>query len=227
MEQTNNIEENKSPYVPEEKKVTPQVSLKSSSKLIPILLIILIFAVLGVGALYAYGNYFRKETPIVNPNTNKPITISPTDPTSNWKTYTKSGISLKYPNDWLSEEFTIDGGEEVHGVASFKPMNYRLDFSALPLQISYWENPKNLSVEDYHNEINRSRQMIYPLYDKSAETALIGNNRGYLSHNADCQPFVCDRYVIPFKGKIWEILVDPGQYKEVALQIISTVKFTY
>ena len=104
MEQTNNIEENKSPYVPEEKKVTPQVSLKSSSKLIPILLIILIFAVLGVGALYAYENYFRKEKPIVNPNTNNPITISPTDPTSNWKTYNGALVSYKYPTGLFIRE---------------------------------------------------------------------------------------------------------------------------
>ncbi len=94
--------ENNPPTVPP----TP----KTKSKLMPILLIVLILAILGVGGVYAYKNFFAKETeatptPISTPE-------STPDPTADWKTFvTKDKIvTFKYPSDWTVEQSTTSEG---------------------------------------------------------------------------------------------------------------------
>lgn len=106
---------------------------KQKNKLMPILLIVLILTILGVGGMYAYKNFFVKvpeptPTPIATPE-------STPDPTADWETYTntKRGYSMRYPTDWTVKEVSENRPEfkdKVEYIVFYSPTkDYALTFS--------------------------------------------------------------------------------------------------
>ncbi len=72
----------------------------TKSKLIPVLLIILAFAILGTGGYFVYQRYFAKE-PVAtrSPSPTPQVTA---DPTADWKKYVSQNKNLEfqYPKNW-------------------------------------------------------------------------------------------------------------------------------
>jgi hypothetical protein len=97
---------------------------KLKNKLLPVLLIILIIMILGIGGLFIYKKYFSK--PIVQSignSTNQPV--STPDPTTDWQTYTndKLGFSFKYPKELTNIDNKLDiytSGEGSIGILQIR-----------------------------------------------------------------------------------------------------------
>ena len=119
------------PPVENKPSVTPSTP-KAKSKLMPILLIVLILVLLGVGGIYAYKNFFVK-TPEPTPTPISTPEVTP-DPTADWKTYTnnKRGYSMRYPTDWTTKEVSEERpqfGDKVEYVVFYSPTkDYALTF---------------------------------------------------------------------------------------------------
>ncbi|MGC9343816.1 MAG: PsbP-related protein [Bacteroidales bacterium] len=150
----------------------------------------------------------------------------------NWKTYTDlvHKISFKYPASWIYEEFEIQGKPEHHGLIKLKPKEYEPDIPVIPLFVAYWDNPENLTVEEFDQKINEDVEMRYPLYNDEAEMVKIDDVSAYYESKGDCSPFTCYKYVVSAENRIWEISSqyskDPDEFKPVVDQIISTFEFT-
>lgn len=91
---------------------------KSKNKLMPILLFVLILAILGVGGLYAYKNFFIKAP---EPTPTPEATSEPTtNPTANWEVYSNSthNVSFKYPSSWILTETKgqVENGETYNTI---------------------------------------------------------------------------------------------------------------
>lgn len=158
------------------------------------------------------------------------ITVTPAiDPTANWKTYNNLGISFKYPANWISEKYEVSGRAEHHGLLRLKSENYQSEMPSVPLFIHYWDNPEDLTIEQYDKKINQGAAMLYPLYNSQAQTMTLGGLTARYEPRGDCSPFNCYKYVISVQNKIWEIssqyATDPIEFKSIVDQILSTFKF--
>ncbi len=124
--------------------------------IIEILLIVIVVGLLGFIGWYVYSQNNKANNSLKNTDSaskTKPIpqqnseaqTAKPIDETQNWKSYTRYGITLKYPTDWglkandntqststtlTSPEFTDDGtkGQQITvDEAQFTPSGLTVD----------------------------------------------------------------------------------------------------
>lgn len=187
-------------------------------------------AILVIGIFYAGYQYSQKQ-----PKPTTPLTTSPTpilDPTANWKTYqnTQAGISFKYPNGWIIEPYDVAGFSYFHGIVQLKIEGQQYGPEPATMSISYWDNPENLTLDKFEQKLNEGGGKYYSLDLPNAQKITIARISSYYwkSVASACEPVRCGRYMIPYKGRIFDIpLYFPTaeQQKETIDQILSTFRF--
>lgn len=197
-------------------------ALKPKNKLIPILLIILILTVLGVGGMFAYKNFFVKApTPTPTPVS----TPEPTpDPTADWKTYSNKLFSFKYPPTWdtylmgenVETALMVAPKEKVDGV---KQMEAFGGGSFLTLVINTSIKPFEFKSDEYQSV--------------SSKPITVGGINGTVYSTdiiQDMQGFSKGNKITTVDVKVDNTYISIGlldqEYKETYDQILSTFTIT-
>lgn len=220
------------PPVPPTPPVLPPAE-KSRNWFKILLIIIGLLIILGLfGNIYLLlqkGNPKLISQPTPAPTQTVLLSTPTPDPTANWKIYNNAGISFKYPLDWVSEKFEMPGRAELHGLVQLMPENYKPDIPIMPLFIMYWDNPGDLTIEQYDKKINQGAAMLYPLYNRQAQITTLGGLTARYEQEGDCAPFGCHKYVVSAQNRIWEISSqytnNPNEFKPIVEQILSTFQF--
>lgn len=221
--------------------------MRNNSKgFVQILVVILLLVLVG-GAAYYFGAQKGKislnPTPVSSTEPSAIPSVKPTsDPTANWKTYTKLGVSFRYPGDILS----FDGSDTSVGHAwantafSVDPTNpwktnfLRLDISVQkidPTSQTYLNRPSP-SLRDYPDNTNITDSMI-KLYNidngKDGVAYFQGSSVDSTTH--DNQLFVA-QWIDYDNLKLYNLILTAHDknflfsYRQVFDQILSTFKFT-
>lgn len=187
-----------------------------------------VVAVLIYGAIYYYMFYGKSNPYNAQTTYNKLTSIpSPTtsDPTANWKTYTSSMYTLKYPAAWYANEYTF--GKDAPGGAC-------VDFSDVT------------NSQDIPGKISPENHQIVTVCTNSSQMPKTFPYTNGSSKNETIQPFSINGYT-GIKGKTSSV-VDVVNGSDVVLlqspkagyvqitralnatdkfdQILSTFKFT-
>lgn len=178
------------------------------------------------------GSLVEIATPSTIPSTN--LTSTFTEEAANWKTYinTQLGISFKYPNSWVTKSNDI-ASTYLHGVVALYPEGQEPQ-GPIPsaIAVSYWDNPDQLSLKDLDQKY--SGGVGSPgLYSPIPQKVVGPVGPALYQTNANCEPVLCDRILIPYKDKVYVLteyynsVDDPNRksQKEVLNQILSTFKF--
>ena len=212
----------------------------SGSKLRPVLLMILLLVIVGVGA-YLLGTSKTETPPII---AQVSVSISPIpNPTANWKTYTNAqyGFEFKYPNSYSFKQ-----KEPVAGEISALPENlkkfatffiYNPD-KTVKITVSVYNNLQYLPLDDWIKQVSEfGTQPSFINETKYAGSNNINFLRGIygccesfdLTAFASYQnriieiddPIAFDEYIKYIHGDI-KIL----STEDIFNQILSTFKFT-
>lgn len=220
---------------------------KGSSLIYVLLLILLVTGGLGYYILNNQSQFnptlpngnsqsviIAKKTPSASPSafpTMDTSNLSKID-TSNWKTYTnqKFGISLKYPNTLKIPTKNADDNE----IVGFLPVNAADNISPV-IDIRILDNPNNLSIQAYNEQYKDSANPSLVWDDLSkAKVTTVGGKQAYFLELSQCDPELCDRYLIPLQNKIIEVYRLSGVYNVILETesvpifngIISSLKFS-
>jgi hypothetical protein len=191
---------------------------------LPILLLIIIIA-----AASAFGGFYvakQMVTTSIKPTPTQPLLPSPTpDETADWKTYSASFFSFKYPNDWMvSNSEGQSGIKTFHYLIDVKIPSYQYGPEPATMSISYWDNPQKLDIPTYQKQIRGA-----PIYNSNYQTYHQGELVGYYTNDGPCEPVLCEAYTIQGIDKILVIKLfqkSATQYHQTLNQILSTFKFT-
>ncbi|OGY27544.1 MAG: hypothetical protein A2Z42_03035 [Candidatus Woykebacteria bacterium RBG_19FT_COMBO_43_10] len=173
--------------------------------------------------------------------TSTSATSAEKDETANWKTYKneKIGITFNYPNNWtLVKTWQSDqAGLTVTSYFSYlnlAPQDY--NGVLILINITLFENPKDLSAEEYEKKLEKETNIDWDLYnpsDKQLSTEL--GEDAFYRENGFCEPSPCDIYTLIYhnKGKIVRLSSfkkSPSEgkipnQKRTFDQILSTFKF--
>jgi len=238
--------------------VAPEpVNNKKTSKF-SIIIIAVLMLLIGLLGGYIISNKYQSMQ-YGSQNTNSYITptievSSTVNPTSSvpadWKTYenTYLGISFKYPSDWriadpYNGNYLGDPGAAKNYVGLI-PANKEQGGSITPIYLERLDNPKNLSLEAYQDEINKTANIEQHYYTKAQVITSVDGYTAY--YDVGCgEPFICDTVTIMAKNNIFifnNVYLDKGDdvypvseritkqdlqaYKIIFNQIVSTIKFT-
>lgn len=148
--------------------------------------------------------------------------------TSDWKIYSDNFFSFKYPGAWILN--TYGKGENLFdGVVSLTDPSNGNQTGVSSITILFYENQKQLSLEDYEAEevkkyspeAQRTR-----FYHASAINTILGNAKALLLEEEDCEPSICDVYVLNVRDMIYQILVRYDFVNRSSIkQILSTFNF--
>ncbi len=203
----------------------------------PILIVLLI--ALAIGGYFLYQQQAKTTLPTPSPTQTttqpspNPTNTSPvpngTGETTSWKTYTDTelGISFKYPDTW-EVKTTIVAGPNTKYV--YLEIPQEKDSARFAVAVDYIDNPKNLSVKQFQEELNK-KNMAVPLifYSDNSSPVKVAGIDGFYEKNGNCEPYNCSIYSVSYKGKIWLIkLMETihGKYVSEKGKIVSTFKFT-
>ncbi|MCL5783922.1 MAG: hypothetical protein M1142_01005 [Patescibacteria group bacterium] len=152
--------------------------------------------------------------------------LNPTTEPDTWETYTNArwGVSFDHPKSWQIKSDTSDSVELV------------ANNSQQMLYFYYINNPQNLTLEEIDQENMKKYQENgqvgfdpVPLLSKSSVLTQVGKYQAYYEKEFFCEPSLCQRYVIPYKGKVIMIELFPDSYTStsgnITTKILSTFKF--
>jgi len=225
------------------------------NKLPIILAIIVLFIIFGFGAYYYLGvkkSSSNKACPAIArickdgstaiPGPNCALKCSeastfptPTaiDETANWKTYEdkENGIYFKYPNDWVTKPYQFEGNKAFHSIIQLDPTD-RKDKGPAPSSyaFAYWDNPDSLSLEQFDKKYTGNSGIGPGIYSSKSITKTISGVIAYYQQDAICEPLYCDKYIIPYKTKIFTLTIfystnDKTSKRLIFDQILSTFRF--
>lgn len=168
------------------------------------------FGIIGIGILIGITGYFL-GTKNIKPSTST-VSVSPTptpDPTANWKTYTHSNFTLKYPEIWyFKDNPNYPGGNNV----SFFPVGKEADYG-----YGDHEGSEAFSLE-FSND-NRTLEDLKKNYYQNAINLMIGGKPAIKT------PFNL-LIIKPSEDKELKIVGGIEAAKPYLDQILSTFKFT-
>lgn len=216
--------------------VTPPNSSKKVSPLVIGMGLLLTILLLIVGLL-AYQNSklqgemdsLRTANAETESKKMEPAEPTPTetpDPTADWETYTGNGITFKYPPEWNASDYEITTTYDLEGIVRLQPLTPDVDIFAY-MDLSIWENPNNLSLKEYDEQIIQSEFSPNRLNQPDAKEVKLDVFTAYKTEDFNCEPHNCDMYVIPLEGQILEIHSYTDYVTDKVFdQILSTFEFT-
>ncbi|MEK7517821.1 MAG: PsbP-related protein [Patescibacteria group bacterium] len=187
------------------------------SKLIPIILGIGAVVIIAIGA-YTLGT--KQSQPVVQNSVQATPIPSPTpvDETANWKTYTntKYGFSLKYPNDWFSNN--CEGNE----VLLLDPKEQILSCAKEPLDPIVVSIDTAKTADEYKNKLEKVGFRI------TNEETISSSGIFYSVEKSEPAPGPnkFSTIIVPVSMNIVLITINDQEYEFTAKQILSTFKFT-
>lgn len=150
--------------------------------------------------------------------------------TSNWKTYTNSlwKVSIEYPGNWTPKTYGPDPNASTY---------LELSLGAPVFGVKYHANPNHLTLEqideenaqkDKRGNVGVSTPKLSS--DKFTQVTMTYGNKAYYEKEYFCEPSICQRYVIPNKDSVIEIIIFPRNnlitdFDKKINQILSTFKF--
>lgn|GEM_PF-4780616 len=187
----------------------------------------------GVGVFAAYqqgilDNLIKKPAPTPIQTTQPTITPSP-DPTTDWETYTESGLGLtfKYPSVWTA---TKSPGQQLNIVVTPDPKNEK---GVVPMQLSVE------MANDYNGNIDFSTiQQAQTYYLKSLNSGakivnglIVGGKpasriTGTLSSTGPGEGNFLQYTFVQLNEKVLTIRLGDVSIRDSHDQILSTFKFT-
>lgn len=207
-------------------------------------ILLLFFVGLSMLLIGFMGGYFliASKTPtLALPN--QKVEVSPTQSAivtsmpEAANTYTNStlGISFTYPTGWQTVN-PFPGSPDSIAFIGLVPVGTDLKGSVSPIYIEHWDNPKNLSLQEFEKEYNAQSAMERQFYSPDATVSTIAGLTAYTKENAGCEPLSCTRVTIMAKNTIFifynvkeDDIFTPAQLAEnkVAFdQVLSTLTFT-
>ncbi len=139
---------------------------KAKSKLMPILLIIPILVLLGVGGMFAYKNFFVKSPEPTPTPASTPEAIP--DPTADWETYINNDyyFSLKYPRGLKSFTKNLSGSTVDDNIPLFTIRNnYWSDNPEYAIEVAVWDNPEKKDLLSWLQFLKDSQALPLPTAD--------------------------------------------------------------
>lgn len=181
--------------------VVPNVAPVPKKSPILLFIVLVLLSIVSVLAIYLF---LQVRTLTLEKTSPAPIPtpIATPDPTANWTTYTYKDITFQYPNDW---KLTTDNMIAVQSPYKGDQEEYpAITFFAI-------DNPKNLSVQEYDEEVSKEGM------DPALYSAFIGEGeiiaqeesfngiKGYFLKDQNCEPLGCDKFSFVFNKKIYVI----------------------
>lgn len=197
---------------------------------------------IGRNSVYKELNPTSPAIPPADPDTYNPSPTpasSPSADMSNWKTYTngKFGFTFKYPNNW---QITAPSGPTPK---PYQDLNVGLAPSSkvktgkeYVISVDHYENPNNLSFQDWDKKQNGESPRGFLLYSSSTKPANLPSLTAYINDEGDCSPVICkeviimgDKKVIILRNLDFSILdytkEEIESYKPIFDQILSSFTF--
>ena len=206
----------------------------------PILIFLVItVAVIAAGAWF-FGFFGASYNQLKIEDAPGPIATTPSsspDETANWKTYTNKeiGISFQYPNNWNAKPYLTDdndGDLDMDSVVDLSPQDYQ----GVIVNLSYFENPNYLSLEEWDKKRKEKAGIDFNLYEPTdllLQTKISISSASYREKGV-CGSSPCEIYTLQHGDKIYRLSSYkdisnskdkyPGQ-KKIFDQILSTFKF--
>lgn len=162
-----------------------------------------------------------------------PPAVIPTKPiTVTTMTYHEEnlGISFTYPSDWIvktaTERYTLPN-TTLHNVLFLQPKTVTTDsYTAAPLRIYYYTNPKKLSLEAFQTYVFPSSTPAETMWDTSfSQVTTSSGMKAYYKKNHSCVA-TCRLYTIPLADKVVVLLNVDATAKTDAVfhQIFTSMK---
>ena len=120
----------------------------------------------------------------------------PTGNASSAKTYsnTENMYSFNYPSGWKIVS-SIPGSSE--NSVSLAPADWpENEGGAPPISGEYFDNPNNLSIEKWEEEIDKGKQISRGYYIPDAKKTTINGYTAYISDKGNCHPYGCPQVII-------------------------------
>jgi len=187
----------------------------SPSHFLPIILSSIITIIILAGVYFLFLN--KKPQPVTSVPSPSPVssavTVSPTDPTSNWQTYSNtSPLTFKYPAEYILKETS-------------ESINVQKNSTRALLYISLLNNPKNLSADKWFD--SQSVDIRQPILDTHTRSTIMVDNQTAVKFTK--QDGSRDFLIVFSDGtKGYFAYFGPSSADELvtANQILSTFKFT-
>jgi hypothetical protein len=201
------------------------------------IIIILLALVLVVAGAYYFGTK-NKSAPTPSPVASTQPSSSPTataDPTANWKTYTSTAYSFKYPTDWNLTEGTDGNGKKTGDIFVLSPTPSE-KVGAYPFDL-FIIDTKLLTVSSYVQSLIAQPPVGEEAVSSSTQTQITVGGQPAIELTGVFAGDSSEDWVYTlFNGKIYQITFKVGQDNSnyanavtnyaVANQILSTFKFT-
>jgi hypothetical protein len=139
----------------------------------------------------------------------------------------KLGISFDYPSKWIvgTSPYNDEDKQKTVMANFFLPVG---DTYNAVLDLSVYENPDNLSFEDYDKKITFHTYSgeTRPDLSLSKESFMLDNGKKVFFNERTCGSGSCKRYLIPTNSKIFEIYIPSSTDESVVKEILPTLKIT-
>jgi hypothetical protein len=218
--------------------VTAPQTPSTHRKIIPLIVVALVTALLAsLGTYFVMSSNQNKQTQIINQNIPtshpSPTAITPTTVLTNTYSNERLGILFNYPTEWEVVEIDSKGevmidNSEIAQRIEIQPKIHSGEGSVI--FITYFDNPKNLTLEKLEEENIGQIGMgpgIYSADNKEVTTAT--GIKAYYSEKVACSPSGCQSYILPYKNKVFTLRSSMNQVvpdqKEILDQILATLKF--
>lgn len=203
----------------------------SRNKFLCVLGAVLLAGLVGISA-YLYGQksvICRCDfpTPFAPETTPAPIVTAVRDETTNWKTYKndKVGFELKYPNTWVEKPYIPNNNYPEYGAITLTSPEQKSSLGPSSITISYWENPENLTFEQFEEKYRNKESGLGPGIYEPGGDIISQDTVSYRVKNASCAPFSCDKALFAPIGKKKIIVISSFlKDSEIFDQILSTFK---
>ena len=208
----------------------------------PILILIGILVIMAVaGGAYYFGKsqISKPQSQIETSQTPKPAVVpqpTPSDETTDWKTFTKLGYEIKYPPSSVITEFDLDSS--MPDLLSSTSTEVKVEGRKAPVLflVYVW---KNMGVDFTDNSSSREewckrleKELTGQLQCNYGESLNIVYVNGYGAYQAiqGRDSTLNKEIYIPHNNYVYELIIPIGDDAEnkfpISDQILSTFKFT-
>ena len=160
--------------------------------------------------------------------------------TSDWKTYenSKFGFTVKYPPNWITTKlYSPKSSSYTHLNLGFAPSQKVVTGYEYIFTIEHYDNPNNLSFQDWDTKENEDKQMTRFLNSSDTKTENYAGYKAYVNEKGNCEPVFCKEVIIMHDKNIFVFRnidftnldytkEEIESYKPLFEQMLSTFKFT-
>ena len=158
------------------------------------------------------GNYLNANFSYDSKNTNAQAdfekilsTFKFTGSSSNLKTYTDSqfGFSFQYPSTWITTTAFNPTPPYVKLNLGLIQVGQSAGSSVTPIYVMQYDNPSNLSVNDWQNDYNKNLPLQHAYYSPTDTQMTVGNMKAYVNQKAGCEPYLCYQTIVMAKANVF------------------------